>query len=273
MIHIRSVEKTASHSLLVEPSDAGVVKITLNRPRVANAIDSGVATALRDTWRDLASAPLKRAPRCVHLCSAGDGAFCGGADLKERAAMASAALHEQRTVFLELLHAMAACPIPIVVAVQGAAFGGGFELALLSDLIVASEGASFALPETARGLIPGLGGTVLLARHCGLARANAVVLAGRELSAHEAENWGIVHSVCATDELDPLSGHLARRIAARAPLAQRAAKACLRQSLGGSLREALAIEDRHYRPLLGTQDLREGLDAFRQKREPRFCGS
>src|SRR6266536_5639765 len=167
----------------------GVSEIVLDRPEALNAISTALARRLSKVCGQLAT---DRGTRAVVLSAAGERAFCAGADLKERNAMSDQEIMAQRTVFRGVFGALLGLPQPAVAAVHGYALGGGFELALSCDLIVADETAVLGLPETSVGLVPGGGGTQLVLRRLGPGRAADLILTGRRIDAGEADRLGLV---------------------------------------------------------------------------------
>jgi enoyl-CoA hydratase/carnithine racemase len=219
-----------------------------------------------------ATVAADREIRAVVLTAAGERAFCVGADLKERAAMSDAQLLAQRPAFRAAFGALLGLPQPVIAAVLGFALGGGCELALSCDVIVADDTAVFGLPETTVGLVPGCGGTQLLARRIGPGRAADLVLTGRKVSAAEAERIGLAdRRVAAGAAADSALG-LARQIAANSPVAVRAAKQALRLGAGLGLTAALEVEDAAWRTAAMSDDRREGIAAFVAKRPPAWPG-
>ena len=210
--------------------------------------------------------------RCVILTGAGERAFCAGGDLKERDGMSNAAWTEQHLVYERMIRAVIDCPIPIIAAVNGAAFGGGCELAAVVDFVYASENARFAMTETSLGIIPGAGGTQTLARAVGERRANELILSARRFSADDAQRWGLVNEVFAAEQLLDAALQAASRIAANAPLAVRQAKQAIHHGLQMSLADGLAFEIEAYNRTVPTEDRREGVKAFNEKRSPDFKG-
>ena len=254
---------------MIEVRRAGVVaSVLLDRPRALNAISTEFARELTAHLRVLADEPGLRA---VLLASSGGRAFCVGADLKERDGFTEADLDAQRTVFRALFDAVRELPMPAVAAVGGFALGGGFELALCCDLIVADAGAVFGLPETGVGLVPGGGGTQLLSRRIGLSRAADLLYTGRQVGYAEACTLGIVDRAARSGASASDAGlELAEAIAANSPIAVRAAKLALRTGLDGSLAAGLEIEDAAWRAAAFSPDRVEGIRAFTEKRRPEF---
>ncbi|MCP4391342.1 MAG: enoyl-CoA hydratase, partial [Gammaproteobacteria bacterium] len=210
-----------------------VLQITLNRPDYANAFNTQMATDLMHCFEAQALAPGDT--RCIVLIGAGERAFCAGGDLKERAGMSNEAWTAQHLIYERMIRAVIDCPIPLIAAVNGAAFGGGCELALAADFIYASDNARFAMTETSLGIIPGAGGTQTLGRALGERRAKELIMSARRFDAAEAHRWGLVNEVFAPDKLLDEALQAASRIAANAPIAVRQAKQAIHRGLQMSL--------------------------------------
>ena len=256
--------------LLTDEPAPGVVVITLNRPDAANAFNTALAIALRGAFEALAAPDCPA--RCVVLTGAGDRAFCAGADLKERDGMSDQVWAAQHLEFEAMAQAMLVAPMPVIAAVNGAAFGGGCEIALLCDFVFAAENARFALPEATLGIMPGLGATQTLARAAGPARAKEVILTGAPFTAAEALAWGVVNRICAPGRLIEEATAVAGRIAANAPLATRAIKRAIDGGAGLPLERGMKLELDAYNTLFPTRDRIEGVRAWREKRRPQFRG-
>jgi methylglutaconyl-CoA hydratase len=247
--------------------DGRIAWVTLDRPDAANALSKALVADLR-----AALAALQVDPPIVILTGAGEKAFCAGADLKERRAMS---LDETRGFLLELntmVDALAAHPQPVIAALNGAAYGGGLELALACDLRVAAEGIEVGLPEVRLGIIPGAGGTQRLARVCGLAVAKELILTGRRIDAARARALGLFSAVVPAAELRAEAMRWATELAGAGPLAVAQAKAAIDEGWGQPLPAALAVERAHYQVVLASEDRNEGLRAFAEKRKPSFTG-
>lgn len=257
-------------TLEIARPEPGCLLLTLNRPRVANAFNTRMGEELRVFWTGVLEADAEL--RCVVVTGAGDRAFCAGADLKERRDMTDDAWRRQHVVFEEALYAMMDCPIPVIAAVNGAAFGGGFEIALAADFAYAADHARFALTETTLGIIPGVGGTQNLPRACGVRRAKEIILTGLPFGAGEALAWGIVNRVLPSADLMAETLATARRISENAPIAARAAKQAMDAAIGTDIKAGLAIEIECYNRTVTTADRREGMLAFNEKRPPVFRG-
>jgi len=244
--------------------------VTLQRPDVANALNTRMGEELATYFETLALMPSRT--RCVVLTGSGDRAFCAGGDLKERRGMSVDAWAAQHLVFERMARAIIACPAPVIAAVNGAAYGGGCEIAAACDFIHVAERASFALTEVTLGIIPGGGGTQTMSRALGERRAKELILTGRPFSAADALQWGFANAVHPNDALLGEVEQVAIRISGNAPLAVRQAKQAISRGAGMSLGDAMAFEIEAYNRLVATEDRIEGVEAFNQKRPPLFKG-
>lgn len=243
--------------------------VTLNRPASANAFDTAMASALATEFEALGAAGSPW--QCVIVTGAGDRTFCAGADLKERVGMSNADWIPHHRQVERMIEAILDCPIPVIAAVNGAAFGGGCEIALACDFIYADASATFALPEVKRGIMPGAGGTQNLPRAVGSRAALEMLLTGEAIDAAHALRIGLCNAVV---EGGVVQAALARAatIARNAPLSVREIKRAVREGAGVGLREALALELEGYHRLIPTEDRGEGIVAFVERRAPRFRG-
>lgn len=241
----------------------------MHRPEALNALSTRLAGELTDAMRSVAA---DNDVRAVVLTGAGDRAFCVGADLKERNALDDEGFRAQRIVFRAAFASVRELPQPAVAAVHGFALGGGLELALSCDVIVAEESAVVGLPEVSLGLVPGGGGTQLALRRLGPGRAADLVLTGRRIPAVEALELGLVDRVVAPGAARSAATAVAERIAGNSPVATRAAKRALRD--GWSLDEgaAMDVEDVAWRTAAFSADRKEGIAAFNDKRRPVWPG-
>jgi enoyl-CoA hydratase/carnithine racemase len=255
-------------TLAVEPRDPHVLLVTLNRPDVLNALNTQMGRDLYDLWTRLAAEPGET--RCVVLTGASERAFCAGADLKERDGMSHADWQAQHELFERGFMALMEFPLPVIAALNGHAFGGGLEIALCCDFIYASGAARFALPETRLGIMPGGGGTQNLARAAGERRAKELILTAKPFSAEEGESWGLFNQVCDQPLEDALA--TARVISENAPLSVRQAKKSIHYGLQMDLLTGYRFEIEAYNRLVDTEDRREGVRAFNEKRKPVFKG-
>jgi enoyl-CoA hydratase/carnithine racemase len=247
-------------------ADVGeIAEVVLDRPAVLNALNTAMLEALAEFFTALRADP---GVLVVVLSGAGERAFCVGADLKERAGMTDSQIMAQRPVFRAAFGALLALPQPAVAAVHGFALGGGCELALSCDVIVADGTAVLGLPEVTVGLVPGCGGTQLAARRIGPGRAAEMIFTGRHIAASEAAAIGLVDMLAPDGAAREQALELAISIAANSPVAVGAAKQALRSGAGLSLAPALDIEDAAWRTAAASPDRREGIAAFAQKRKP-----
>ena len=249
---------------------AHVLQVTLDRPEVANAFNTQMATDLMHCFEQLAQDSGDY--RCIILTGAGERAFCAGGDLKERDGMSNDAWTEQHLVYERMIRAVIDCPLPLIAAVNGAAFGGGCELVAAVDFVYAAESARFAMTETSLGIIPGAGGTQTLARAMGERRAKELILSARRFDAVDAKAWGLVNEIFTPDKLMDAVLQTASRIVANAPIAVRQAKQAIHRGLQMSLADGLAFEIEAYNRTIPTDDRREGVRAFNEKRSPDFKG-
>jgi enoyl-CoA hydratase/carnithine racemase len=243
--------------------------VRLNRADKHNAISREMAEEL---VRCLDALDADPDVRVVVLTGAGDKAFCAGGDLKERRGMTDETWAAQHAIFERKLRALMACPLPVIAAVNGAAYGGGCEIAAAADFVYASENARFALTEVTLGIMPGAGGTQNLPRAVGMRRAKEIILTGLPFTAAEAEKWGLVNKVMPAGELMGAALETARRIADNAPISVRQAKQSVQRGMQMSLWDGLAFEIEAYNRMVPTEDRHEGVNAFNEKRKPVFRG-
>jgi crotonobetainyl-CoA hydratase len=271
----RNAERPVERALAVEPAlmrqDGHVAVITLNRPEVRNAVDPAMATAVGDF---LAAADADRATRAIVITGAGERAFCAGADLK--------ATSSGEKPFSSTHPEWGFCGItqhvvrkPVIAAVNGHALGGGTEIALACDLVVASEHARFGLPEVTRGIVAGAGGLVRLQRQLPFKVAMRAVLTAEPLTAHDALRWGLVNEVVDEKVVVATAIGVAARVAANAPLAVQESKRVMLGVVDGARTdEALAwqLNAEALAVIRGSADAKEGIQAFIEKREPQWVG-
>jgi enoyl-CoA hydratase/carnithine racemase len=243
---------------------------TIDREARRNALSRSTLLAIGRLARDAAGDDSVRA---IVVTGAGDRAFSAGADLKERQSMSEDDVRVQLDLYRSEIGALDRCPKPVVAAINGAALGGGLELALACDLRVAVPQAVLGLPETSLGIIPGAGGTQRLPRIVGEGRAKELVLLGRRLSAEEALLWGLVNRVSppGANVVDDTVNWIGP-IAGGAPIAQTAALEAIDRALDVPLDVGLELEKVSYGRTLASEDRREALAALAEKREPRFRG-
>ncbi len=257
-------------TLAVTEPVPGVLQVTLNRPQVANAINTQCGHDLKAVFQ-----PLEndfRQYRCVVITGAGDKAFCAGGDLKERNTLNDEQWVLQHELFESAFRYVLNCPLPVIAAINGAAYGGGLELVLQCDFAYAVRTARFALTETSLGIMPGGGGTQTLPRIVGERRAKELILSARPFSAEDAHAWGIVNHLSEPGQLLSDTLAIAQRIADNAPISVRQAKQSIHYGLQMDLRSGMMFEIEAYQRMVGTQDRLEGVRAFNEKRKPRFAG-
>jgi enoyl-CoA hydratase/carnithine racemase len=242
-----------------------VAELVLDRAEAHNALSTAMA---EDIARACGRIREDSAVHAVVLSSASPTAFCVGADLKERGRFTDAEFMHQRLVFRAAFGSLLALAVPTVAAVHGFALGGGFELALCCDLIVADETAVVGLPEVRVGVVPGGGGTQLLVRRAGPGVAADLIFTGRHVRIDEAERLRLVDRRVAAGAADRAARELAEAIAGNSPVGVRNAKRALRRGADVSLAAGLDIEDSAWRATVSSDDRREGIAAFNEKRPP-----
>ena len=246
--------------------DGPVATVTLNRPQALNALNAPLLGELVDALTKL---DANEAVRCI-VITGNERAFAAGADIKEMADASSVDMLRRNA--LARYDAVRKIAKPIIAAVSGWALGGGCELAMACDMIVASETARFGQPEINIGIMPGAGGTQRLTRALGKARAMELILTGDYLSAHEAHARGLVNRVAPPELYLEEAQKLARRIAAQPPVAVRLAKDAVLKAQDLSIEEGLDYERRVFYLLFATEDQKEGMAAFIEKRPPQWKG-
>jgi enoyl-CoA hydratase len=254
----------------VEDCGEGLLLLTLSRPEVANAMNTQMGRDLLGFFDEVNAAPT--AQRCIVLTGAGERAFCAGGDLKERNGMTDEAWQDQHLLFERMIRAVIGCPVPVIGAINGAAYAGGCELALCCDFVYAAKTARFALTEVTLGIMPGAGGTQNLPRAVGERRAKEIILTGRPFSAAEAYDWGMVNRLCEPARLVEEALATGRHIADNAPISVRQAKQAIHFGMQMDLASAMMFEIEAYNRMVPTEDRREGVLAFNEKRKPRFKG-
>src|SRR5712692_1767060 len=251
--------------ILVERNEP-VGIITLNRPKELNALNFSVVSELADALEEL---DRDQTIRCIVSTGSGEKAFAAGADIKE---MSDKSPMQMLTGGFEAWERIKRIHTPLIAAVGGYALGGGCELAMHCDMIVASENARFGQPEILLGIIPGAGGTQRLARTLGKYRAMEIVLTGAQVTAQEMHALGLVNHVVPKGEHLSEALKLAKTVAAQAPVAVRLAKDAVNAAFETALEEGLDIERKNFFLLFATEDMREGMRAFIEKRKAEFKG-
>jgi enoyl-CoA hydratase len=253
-------------NILVERLEGRVGLVRLNRPKALNALNAVLMTELVDALDMLDG---DEAIGCLVLTGS-DRAFAAGADIKEMMNATAVEMLSRNTI--GLWDRVARLRKPIIAAVSGWCLGGGSELAMACDMIVASETARFGQPEISLGVIPGAGGTQRLTRAVGKAMAMEMILNNRHLTAEEAARAGLVNRVAPPESYLDEALKLAREIAGRAPVAVRIAKEMVNQAFESTLAEGIAAERRNFYFLFATEDQKEGMAAFTEKRDPQWKG-
>ncbi len=248
-----------------------IVTITLNRPEVLNALTIETFREIEDVLDAIVE---DNEVRAVILTGAGNRSFAAGADIASLQALETAQEGYQHSRHAHaLLAKMQALPKPIIAAVNGFALGGGCELAMAADIILASENAKFGQPEVSLGIIPGFGGTQRLPRLVGRTKALEMIFTGEHISAHDAQAIGLVNRVVPADTLMDTARTMAQTIAEKAPLALAFAKRAVYEGLETSPRVGNEIETTYFGLAVGTDDRKEGTTAFLEKRAPMWQGT
>jgi enoyl-CoA hydratase/carnithine racemase len=254
-------------SLVSLRTEGRVAVVALERAEANNAISGRLADDLAAVLREVGSRPDIWV---MILAATGDKAFCVGADLKERASFTLEDFYANRRQVRGMFQQLRAVPQPTIASVFGFALGGGFELALSCDFIVAAEGAEMGLPEVRVGLLPAGGGTQLLTRKIGEARAKEVIFTGRRFGAEEAKEMGLVRTVVGRHRLGDETMALARDLCRSSPVAVREAKRSIEAALGVSVEDGIEVEHSAWERVIVTDDRTEGIRAFNEKREPEW---
>jgi enoyl-CoA hydratase/carnithine racemase len=255
-----------SDLILHENPTSGVRLLRLNRPEARNALNADLRRALTDAFATIPQDPHLRAI----VITGDDRAFVAGADLREFANMGTAEV--ARLGVRRMWNVIAECPLPVIAAVRGVALGGGLELAMHADIIVAGEGARLGQPEITVGIMPGGGGTQRLIRAVGKFKAMKMLLTGEPVTGREAYDMGLASEVVPDDQVLPRALAIAARIAALPPLSAQRIKEVTLAGADSSLIAGIMLERRAFETLFDTADKAEGMAAFLQKRPPIFKG-
>ncbi len=255
--------------VLIKEEQGTSVILTLNRPKAMNALNFEMLYAIRD---EVDALQYRSDIRSVIITGAGERAFCAGADLKERATLTEDEVKKFILTNRNIMMSIQNLGKPVIAAVNGIALGGGTELALASDIRIASNRSVMGLPETRLAIIPGGGGTQRLPRIIGTAKAKELIFTGRRVDADEALSIGLVNKICPPEELMSECMTMAEMISETGPIAVEMAKYAINQGIETDLATGLAIESNAYRVTIPTEDRIEGLTAFREKRKPVYKG-
>src|SRR5579859_8173449 len=251
---------------IVVERDEPIAVVTINRPDKLNALNWGLVAELAD---QLEALDHDDAIRCIVLAGAGNKAFAAGADISE---MSDATPVRMATGGFQSWDRIRRIATPIIAAVGGYALGGGNELAMHADMIVASENAQFGQPEILIGVMPGAGGTQRLARTLGKYRAMEICLTGRQATAQEMHDWGLVNRVVPDGQHVEEAKKLAQEVAKQAPIASRFIKEAILKAFEVPLEDGLLYEKRLFALLFSSEDQKEGMRAFLAKEPPKFQG-
>lgn len=245
-----------------------IAVITINRPEALNALNSKVIGELEQ-----AVCEVESDKELAVLILTGEGrSFVAGADIAEQRLMDAAGGRAWGRRGSALMRRIELLQIPTIAAVNGFALGGGCELAMSCDIILASEKAKFGQPEVGLGITPGFSGTQRLPRRVGIAKAKELIFSGKMIKADEAEKIGLVNAVYAPEELMNGAVEMAKSFAVNAPIAVRYAKACIDRGMQMDMDSAIAYENELFALCFATEDQKEGMTAFLEKREKHFCG-
>jgi len=258
-----------SDNVLLKEEKDGVVTLTLNRPEVMNSFNFALLHALKAEIEALRFNPDIRV---IIITGTGEKAFCSGADLKERVTLTPIQVKEYIFTIRNLFTSIEQLNKPVIAGVNGVALGGGTELALASDIRIASMNANLGLTETRLAIIPGGGGTQRLPRLVGKGKAKELIFTGQRVGAEEALKIGLVNKICELDMLMDECNKMAAMICETGPIAIEQAKYAINYGLETDLHTGLAIESNAYWVCIPTEDRLEGLAAFREKRKPVYKG-
>ncbi len=262
--------RTDYDTLTLERPHPQVLLLTLDRPERANAMNTQMGLDLRAVFMDLYVDTDDL--RCVVVTGSGDKVFSAGGDLKDRNGMTDAQWQQQHAIFEQMVRALRDCPIPVIGAINGAAYGGGCEFALSCDFLYAADHARFALTEITLGIMPGAAGTINLPHAVGERRAREIIYTGLPFSAEQAFAWGLVNRILPREDLLPEVIVTARRIAENAPIAVRQAKKSMSVATQVDRHVGYMFELEAYNRMVPTEDRLEGVRAFNEKRKPEFKG-
>jgi len=255
--------------LILADEEDGVVLLTLNRPEMMNSFNFAMLNALKE---HIESLRFRSDIRVIIVTGSGEKAFCAGADLKERVTLSEVQVKQFIYTIRNLFTTIESLNKPVIAAVNGVALGGGTELALASDIRIASKNATMGLTEARLAIIPGGGGTQRLPRLIGRGKAKELIFTGRRVGAEEALNMGLVNSVCEQHDLIVECKKIAAMICETGPIAIEQAKYAINHGLETDIQTGLAIESNAYWVTIPTEDRLEGLAAFREKRKPVYKG-
>ena len=262
--------RTDYETYAVERIDDHILMVIMDRPEVANAKNTKMGLEQKEIFESLYTDT--EGVRCVMLTGRGDKAFCAGGDLKERNGMTDAQWRYQHAVYEQGVFAVRNCPVPVIAAVNGAAYGGGCETALNADFVYASSTARFALTEVTLGIMPGAMGTQNLPHAVGERRAKEIIFTGTPFTAQDGYEWGLINKVCAPEDLIADTLVTAKKIASNAPQSIMRAKRSVSVASQVDRSTGYQFELEAYNRLVGSKDRLEGVLAFNEKRKANFTG-
>lgn len=258
-----------SYENLIFTKDGAIGVLKINRPKSLNALNPATVNEIASCLEAVRQDP---SIRCLIVTGEGDRAFVAGADISAMVTMTATEGHAFSELGLGVLRKLETLPIPVIAAVNGFALGGGTELALACDLIIAADKAKFGQPEINLGIIPGFGGTQRLARRIGLPRARELIFSGDMIDAETALRYGLANKVVPLAELMHEAMALAQKLAAKPPIAIRQAKAAINAGIDMDLDNGCRFENEAFALTFATEDKKEGMEAFLAKREAKFTG-
>jgi len=258
-----------TYSNIIVDAKEGIGTLTINRPKALNALNVDTLNEMIQGVKELES---NDSVNVIIVTGSGDKAFIAGADIAAMKEMNKSDAERFAHVGHHAMKALRKCEKPVIAMVNGYALGGGTETAIACDFIYASEKAKFGLPEVALGIFPGFGGTQRLPRHIGEQRAKELIFSGRMVSAAEAYEWGIVNKVCPPEKLLEETLAIAGEICKKGQVAVRMAKRAVNRGLSEKYEQALEIERDIFAECFATEDRKEGMEAFIEKRTPNFIG-
>lgn len=258
-----------AESVVLAERRGSVAWLTINRPRVHNAMNSNVVRLLRNRVNEFAFDPEVRV---VVICGAGEKSFTSGADISEIAGADTIRIREYNRDWLDLFRAIELCPKPVIAAVHGWATGGGTEMSLACDFVICANTARFGLAEINIGVIPGAGAAVRLTRWVGRLKAKEILMLGRFINGEEAVAMNLANRCVPQENLTQAVNELAEELSSKAPLALAAAKSCVNTGADPAFEAGLEYELREFILLFASEDQKEGMRAFLEKRPPVYCG-
>lgn len=252
-----------------EIKQSNIALVTLNREAAANSLNKQILTELNLVVEDINN---NKEIHCVIITGQGDKVFSAGADLKERESMNDQEVVQAVTLIGETINNVARIKVPVIAAMNGSAFGGGLELALACDIRLGAEGIMVGLTETSLAIIPGAGGTQRLARLIGPGRAKQMIFTAERIQAYKAYEYGILDKVFPKNNFSKHIIAYAEKIIKNGPLAVQLAKQSINEGLDLNIEEGLKLEHELYKKTIPSEDRKEGLAAFKEKRTPKYKG-